>query len=319
MELALILRELTTRRRIMALGVLVAVIAAVLSVYRLDGLSLKPRALQHSSASTRALVDTSSSALGNVEQSFEGLQSRAAVYANFMASPVFLEMIGKRVGIAGNRIYAAGPVNPLVPRIVQEPTAVERNVEITGETSPYRLNFSSEQNLPTVGIYAQAPTTKQAMQLANAAVVSLEQYVSSLESEDHVAQGSRVVVRQLGEASGGVSDSGISKKLAATVFILVFLIWCVLMLVATRFLEAWRASAAPSVSAELVEPEAEAQDIPFETQDVPFTIRTPGDIRSPAEKADRKAQKGKAERSERVLDTAGGPVELHTRLPARSG
>jgi hypothetical protein len=98
MELALILRELAERRRIVALGVVVAALAAILSVYRLDGLSLKPRALQHSSASTRALVDSSSSALGNISQSFEGLQSRATVYANFMASPVFLDMIGKRVG-----------------------------------------------------------------------------------------------------------------------------------------------------------------------------------------------------------------------------
>ena len=41
MEFALILRELARRRRMVAIGVLVAAIAAVLSVYRLEGLKLK--------------------------------------------------------------------------------------------------------------------------------------------------------------------------------------------------------------------------------------------------------------------------------------
>ncbi len=243
MEFALVLRELASRRWIVALGVVVAVVAAIFSVYRIDGGTLKPRALQHSSASTRAFVDSSSSALGNISQSFEGLQSRATVYANLMASPTFLDLIGQRVGIAGDRIYAAGPINPLVPRIVQEPTAVERNVEITGETTPYRLNFSSEANLPTIGVYAQAPTTPQAIAIANAAVSSLAQYVDSLETADHVAPSSRVVIRQLGAANGGVSDSGISKKLAVLVFVGVLLLWCVLTLLAVRFRESWRASA----------------------------------------------------------------------------
>ena len=303
MELALILRELGRRRWFVAIGVVVAAAAAILSVYRLDGLALKPRGLQHSSASTRALVDTSSSALGNVEQSFEGLQSRATVYANFMASPVFLDMIGRRIGIAGDRIYAAGPVNPLVPRIVQEPTAVERNVQITGETTPYRLNFSSEQGLPSIGISAQAPSTKQSVELADAAVASLQQYVGSLEAADHVAPNSRVVIRQLGEASGGVSDAGISKKLAGMVFIAVFIMWCGLVLLAGRFREAWRASAAP----------AEPQE--HDMQDAPLTIRVAGAVHHiPRETAERKAHSGRADRGERASE-ASGPAELPARVP----
>jgi hypothetical protein len=243
MEFALVVRELARHRLALAIGVLVAVIAAVLSVYRLDGFALKPRALQYSSASTRVFVDTSSSVLGNLSQSFEPLQSRATVYANFMASPTVLNLIGKRVGIAGDQLYAAGPIDPLVPRIVQEPTAVQRNVQITGETTPYRLNFNSDPNLPTIGIFAQAPSTKQSVQLANAAVASLEQYVVSLEEADQIPQKSRVVIRQLGEANGGVVDGGISKAVAMMVFIGVFFVWCLMTLLLIRFRETWRASA----------------------------------------------------------------------------
>jgi hypothetical protein len=132
MEFALILRELSRRRRALAIGVLVAVIAAVLTVYRPAGLGLKPRSLQYSSATAQVFVDTPSSVLGNLTQSLPPLQARATVYANFMASPTVLDLIGQKAGIPGNQIYAAGPIDPLVPRIVQEPTAVQRKIEITG-------------------------------------------------------------------------------------------------------------------------------------------------------------------------------------------
>jgi hypothetical protein len=224
-------------------GLLVAAIAATFSVYRLDGTKLKARSLQYSSASTQVLVDTPSSVLGNVSQSFEPLSARAVVYANFMASPAVLELIGKQVGLSGGQIYAAGPVDAQQPRVVQEPTALKRNVEITGETNPYRLSFESQTNLPTINIDSQAPTTKQAIALANAAAVGLQQYVTGLENADKVPPKARVTIRRLGLANGAVVDGGIRKSLAAIVFLAVFLLWCVLVLVGARFRENWRASA----------------------------------------------------------------------------
>jgi hypothetical protein len=243
MEFARVLRELLSRRRMLALGALIAAVASVLSVYRLDGFALKSRSLERSGASTQLLVDSSSSVLGNVSQSFEPLASRAAVYANFMTSPVVLDLIGEQVGLSGAQIYAAGPVNPQQPRVVQEPTALKRNVEITGETTPYRLEFESPAAQPTINVFSQAPTTAQAVALANAAVVGLQKYVSSLEASNGVAPKSRVIIRQLGPASGAVVDSGISKTLATMVFVAVFVLWCLLVLVGSRFRESWRASA----------------------------------------------------------------------------
>jgi hypothetical protein len=243
MELALILRELASRRAVLAAGIVVATLAAILSVYRLDGFKLKPRSLQFSSATTQVFIDTPSSVLGNLTQSFDPLQARATVYANFMASPEVLNEIGQKAGIPGDQLYAAGPIDPLVPRIVEEPTAVQRNVEITGETDPYRLNFNNDPDLPTIGIYAQAPTTAVSIRLANAAVAGLKEYVAGLQSSEKVPPTSRVVIRQLGQPTGGVVDSGIKKSLAVMVFIGVFLLWSVLALAYTRFRAAWRASA----------------------------------------------------------------------------
>ncbi|HWY89926.1 MAG TPA: hypothetical protein VNY31_04580 [Solirubrobacteraceae bacterium] len=243
MEFALLLRELLRHRLLLIVGVLIAAIAAIFSVYHLEGSKLKARTLQYSSATTQVLVDTPASVLGNVSQSFEPLSARAVVYANFMASPAVLKVIGQHAGIPGDQLYAAGPVDELQPRAVQEPTALKRNVQITGETTPYRLNFNSTTNLPTITVYSQAPTTAQAVALANGAVAGLKQYVASVETANGIPPRSRVIIRQLGPANGSVVDGGISKALMAIVFLVTFLLWCVLLLAAARFRESWRASA----------------------------------------------------------------------------
>jgi hypothetical protein len=244
MEFALVLRELSRRRLLLGIGVVIAAIAATLSVYRIDGAGLKPRALQYSSASTQVLVDSPKSVLGNLSQSFEPLSARAAVYANFMASPAVLEVIGRQVGLEGGQLYAAGPVNPQAPRVVQEPTNLKRNVEITGETNPYRLNFINNSLQPTINIYSQAPTTAQAVALANAAVVGLQRYVEEGQRASKTPNNARVEIRQLGPAVGGVVNGGVSKALFALVFLAVFALWCVMLLVVIRFRENWRMSAA---------------------------------------------------------------------------
>ena len=239
MGFVLALRELSRRRLLLAIGVAFAALAAFASVHR-------GSTLRYSSASTQVLVDSQSSVLGNDAQSFEPLAERAAVYANFMTSPVVLDLIGQQVGLSGDQIYAAGPVNANEPRVEQEPTALKRNVQITGETKPYRLSFEGGSNVPTIDIYAQAPTTHMAISLADAAAVGMQQYVTEVETKDHVPPVAQVVIRQLGPATGGVVDATISKSLAVMTFAAVFVLWCALLLAMPRARAMWRETGALS-------------------------------------------------------------------------
>lgn len=228
----------------LALGVVIALVVTVLSAYRLDGSSLKPRQVIYSGASTQILIDTPRSSLADVGQNIDPLQIRATVLANLMASPSFLELVGKRVGLSGAQIYAAGPVDPQLPRTQQEPTALKRNVELTGETAPYRLNFNSDPNLPEIGVYAQAPTTDMAVKLANASSSALSEYISNAEDQTQVPDHNRATIRQLGSATGGVVNGSAGKEIMVLMFMAVLIFWCVLMLVVVRFRANWRASAA---------------------------------------------------------------------------
>jgi hypothetical protein len=243
MGFALVLRELLSRWRLLVIGILLAAVAATLSVYRLDGFKLKARSLQHSSASTQVLVDSPASSLGDLKGTFEGLNVRASVYANFMTTPAVLDLIGKQMGISGRQIYAAGPLDSNLSKIIQEPTDLKRNIQITGETDPYRLSYTSDPNLPTVGINSQAPTTSQAIVLANSAAFAIQEYVAALQKTAKVPAAQRVTIRQLGTANGAVDNAGISKSLAGIVLVAVFLLWCVLVLLGARFRNSWRASA----------------------------------------------------------------------------
>jgi len=242
MEFALILRELWARKRLLALGVVAAALVSLLSVYRVDGFGLKRRTLQYSSASTILLVDTPTSVLGDLKSEFVPLINRAQVYANFLASPGVLDLIAEHAGLEGDQLYAAGPVEPLQPRSVQEPTALKRNVEITGEATPYRLSFTDSPTSPSIGVFTQAPTTATAEKLANAAGTGLEQYVEKVQAEQKVPPPARVVVRQLGAAHGGVVDGGFSRSLAALAFLGVLFLWCVMMIAVERFRRNWRSS-----------------------------------------------------------------------------
>jgi hypothetical protein len=246
MEFALAIRKLLRHKLAIAIGVLVAGAAGILSVYNLNGTSLVAKTgVQHSTASTQVLVDAPSSALADLASQGAGtpLQSLATTLANFAPSQAVLNLIGPAAGLTGGQLYAEGPVSQNLPRTVQEPTDLQRNIQISGEAAPFRLQFNSDPNLPEIGIYAQAPTTAEAIRLANAAVTGLTEYLTQLQQAEKVSASNRVVLRPLGQATGGVDAPSASKTLGLMAFLGVFVLWCAMILVGERLLATWRISA----------------------------------------------------------------------------
>jgi hypothetical protein len=244
MEFALVLRELWGKKGWLAVGVLVSLIAVVLSIYQVQLLppKLVKHDLQYSSASIQAFVDTPESFVGDVTRDITPGINRATVFANLMASPGAMGIVGRYAGIPGDQIWAAGPIDPTQQRVVVEPTATKRNFQVSGESLPYRIDFLANPNLPIVSIYTQAPTTAQAVSLANASVRGLNDYIYLQQTQQHIPVAARVVVRTIGPANGATVNGGIAKKLAFIVFVAAFAGWCVLVLIASRLRANWRRS-----------------------------------------------------------------------------
>jgi hypothetical protein len=242
MELARTLKTLWIRRRLVALGAVIAALAALLSVYSI-GLfppSMTSRTNVFATASTQLLVDAPDSAFADLENDLTPLETRASVFARFLASPVALQLIAQEAKVPLSSIEAEGPYDINLPVIQQEPTAGQRSSQIIGEGALYRLRFENNPVLPVVSVFAQAPTESEAIDLANAAPGALRTYINRIQQQQRTPESRRVVIRKLGEATGGVVNAGANIQISMLVFIIVFGAWCMLLIPAQTIARGWR-------------------------------------------------------------------------------
>jgi hypothetical protein len=246
MELARTLNILWRRRRLVALGAVLAAAAAFLSVFSI-GLfppSVASRTNVFATASTQLLVDTPDSAFADLANDLTPLDTRASVFARFLASPVAVGLIARDARIPLDSIEAQGPYDINLPLIQQEPTAEKRGTQLIGESALYRLRFENNPVLPIVSVFAQAPTKDEALALANAAPQALKTYVGRIQAQQHTPSWRRVVIRSLGDASGGVVNEGANIQIATLVFLVVFGLWCLLLIPAQTIARGWRVAGA---------------------------------------------------------------------------
>ncbi len=242
MELARTLKTLWIRRRLVVLGAVIAAIAAFLSVYSVSLFppSVNSRTNVFATASTQLLVDTPDSAFADLANDLTPLETRASVFARFLASPAALELIAREADVPLSSIEAQGPYDINLPVIQQEPTAGQRSSQIIGEGALYRLRFENNPVLPIVSIFAQAPSKTEAVALANAAPRALRAYINSIQAEQETPDDRRVVIRKLGDAEGGVVNEGANLQIALLVFIVVLGGWCMLLIPAQTLARGWR-------------------------------------------------------------------------------
>lgn len=242
MELARTLRFLWRRRRLVAVGAVVAFLAALLSVSRV-GLfppSLEGRTNVFATASTQILVDTPDSAFADLSYDIDPLEVRAGVFARFLASPAAISMIAREANLPVDAIEAQGPFEVNLPPVEQEPTAEKRSTQIIGEGALYRLRFESNPELPIISVFAQAPSEGAAIDLATAAPAALRSYVERIQDEQSTPAERRVEIRRLGKATGGVVNKGANLQIATLVFVVVLIGWCMLLIPSRTIARGWR-------------------------------------------------------------------------------
>jgi hypothetical protein len=238
MEFALALNRLWHRRIWLVLGVVVAVAAGIMGTRAL-------KKTTYAAASTQMVVDAPKSALGDLKTSLVPFTARAIVYARLMTSPAALDYIGKAAGIPGNEISAVGPAEIGAPTATHTPS-VEVNGKLQAPKEKYVLRFDQNPDLPTVDIYAEAPTTTQALALANGAVTGFAGYIHQLDGNAAIPPSHQIHIRQLGAAEGGVVAAGSPAKLGALIGLLVFIVWCLAVLWVARVREQIRAPEPPA-------------------------------------------------------------------------
>lgn len=245
MEPVQVIRQLWSRKLRVGLVIVIAVLAAILSAYRLSVSppGLHSRALTVGAASSQILVDSPKSALvaGASLGTFEALSTRAKIYGEYLSSLAARKEIAKLAGVPARSISSSGPFSSATGQNPYETQSSEdRANEILQEGAQSRLVFTGQEGVPILTVDAQAATAARAVDLANASFITLKRYVNNLSADgEEVKRG--VTVRELGQPEGGTIGSGNDVVLMALAFLAVLILGCAAILVVPRFTQRWRA------------------------------------------------------------------------------
>jgi hypothetical protein len=237
MDLIRILNELWSRRLWVLAAVAVAGLIGLSTAYKLP--SFEKRSELVGAASSQVLVDSSTSAIGDVERDPGPLANRAVVLAQYMSSAEARTEIAKRMSLEPTQIAADGPFSSLTNRSTYQATpAGPRANQLTEENAVYRLVFDAQLELPIISIYTQAPDAESAVGLAGAATDVLRGYVQQLDAG--IPPERRITVSSLGAPEGGTVNSGANPALALLAFLGVLLVLCTLIVLGSGLARQWK-------------------------------------------------------------------------------
>lgn len=244
MDLVHVLRALWNDRRWVAVGAAVALVAALISMFKISPLSFEmtPRSSQIAAATTEVLVDSEETFLGDLHREIEPLTLRAGAYAHFVESEAMVNALSRASKIPAEQIAVHGPVANASE--AADPTSEQRANDLRQDSEPYRVQVNFSGELPVLSIYTQAPTVEGARRLANGMATALRSVVSNIQdqSDSGLTKVDSVKIRQLGTAQAGVVSESASYVLGFLVFLGVFGAACILILVSRNVGDAWRES-----------------------------------------------------------------------------
>lgn len=257
MDVVRIINELWDRRRWVIGAVVLAMLIGISTSYRLP--SFEKKALLSGAASSQVLVDSSTSAIADVEKDPAPLANRAVVLAQYMSSAEARSAIAREMGLSPTQIAADGPFSTLTDRSTyQAVPAGPRADQLTEENAVYRLVFDAQLSLPIISIYTQAPDADGAIKLATAASSVLNGYVKDLDAG--IPKGRQITVTSLGDPEGGTVNSGASPILAFLAFLGTLIVLCALIVLGSGFVRQWHAIRRPGGGeAEPAEPEQDPE------------------------------------------------------------
>jgi hypothetical protein len=257
------LKELWSRKLLVALALVIALAAAIVAVYHVNpsGPTLSKRSTSEARGESEILVDSARSPIADSRRDLAGLSARAGVFARLMAGGNVIRQIAEDTGIPENQIDVVGPT----PLPGEAPGAGE-----LAAPHPYGISFTQSGELPIVGVETRAPTVKEAQVLAAAAPGAVREVVESVQAQQGTPAAKRVEFRVLGPAQAELVDDALGKKAVLLLFLVALSFLLLAILGLPRFIDAWR--------------NAEPELLPEEPRPLPGE-ESPGVVHLPAGRA----------------------------------
>ena len=255
MDIALPLRTLWRHRRILLVGAVLAILAAVMVMYRLP--SLQSRDSRLGTASEDILVDTTTSqiaSINSVNSGFGGnpLGGTATLLATVMTQGSVMRDISRSAGLdpahfdavslslsqlsSGGSGSAQAPVAPPSDSAVSGPGS--------GLMTTQALTDANGNSLPIISIQALAWTPEVAARIVSSAVSSIGTYVNSTAAAEKIPDSRQLRLVPLGPEQASYQPSGPGPLEAGAAAIVIFMMVCLGILVASATARGWRRAAA---------------------------------------------------------------------------
>jgi hypothetical protein len=225
------------RRAWLLVGVVVAGVAGVSTIASISLLppSLHSKPIAFAVASTEMSVQATSST-GDTPQlsGLYPLPETASVLGEEMTSPELKTLIARQARIPVAQLAIDGPIAANLQLTEQEPTQQKRSYQLLSEDDPYRLTLGNATDVAGVTISARAPSQAAARRLAGATVRAASEYLLDTEVSAGTRKPDRVQVGQLQPVA--ITGGSGGHTLAVLVFVLVFVLWCGLVLTCEKLI-----------------------------------------------------------------------------------
>lgn len=214
MELLSIGAVLLAHRRLLALGLLVAVLAGFMAQRRVGEATSSGEAIQ------RVLVGPPDApAIKTDSVATQTLIARGQLLADVMTSEPERRALSTRSGVALDRLAVIGPASR--PPIVPVPLAVEGTRTGASAPTPYVLRVESADTNPIMTLTAGAPTLADAQRFVDAGTATLTDLVGR-STGDRVALG----VEKLGPVTARTVVNRPSKLMIVVAPVMTLILWC---------------------------------------------------------------------------------------------
>lgn len=256
---------LTSRKHRLPLAIaacgLVAFAAAVWSVSTISLLPPKvtARHLDVAGAGARLVVDNPRTLLSDrlaTDGDYQTLQKRSVLMGSLIVSQPVRADIARRIGIAPDQLVGRARVTANVQAVLTEPDSERRALTISEAKVPYQLEVHPHPVLPTISVFARAPTVRDAERLADATAPALRAYLRAFARRAGTDPDVQVTIEQPGRARGAIINGGARAEIFALTFILVFVLAAFALMFCAKLRREWSGGGTPAPAPRHDEPPA---------------------------------------------------------------
>jgi hypothetical protein len=159
-----------------------------------------------------------------------------------MASAPVRAIIARRMGIEPDQLVGQARVTANVQAVLTEPDSERRALTLAEAAIPYRIEIHPHPILPTISIYAQAPSVREAERLADTTAPALREYLDTLAVRGGRNPADQVRLEQPGRARGALINGGAKPETFVLTFVLVFALAAFALMFAAKLRREWRAT-----------------------------------------------------------------------------